>query len=69
MDELERDVFMESGGDDGKLFPEDPDVCPECGGVMRLVWDNNYGADADGRRGVRVEWYECRSCEYCPGVE
>lgn len=73
IEEMERmdkhDLFMESGGDDGQLFPDDPDVCPECGGVMRLVWDNNYGSDADGRRGIRVEWLECRTCGYCPPSE
>lgn len=60
------EVRLDCGADDGQLFPEDPDICPVCGGVMRLVFDNNYGADADGRRGVKISWMECRSCEHVP---
>jgi len=63
---FEKEIREESGADDGKLHPEDPDICPECGGTMRLVWDSNYGADADGRRGMCIEWMECKSCEYVP---
>ena len=61
----ERELREEMGADDTPDF-DGSDVCPECGGVIRLVTDNNYGADADGRRGMRVEWMECRNCEYTP---
>jgi len=62
---LEREMRDEMGADDGK-DAHDPEVCPECGGHMREITDNNYGSDADGRRGMKVRWLECARCEYVP---
>lgn len=25
-------------------------------------FDNDYGSDADGNRGIRIEWVECPNC-------
>ena len=60
----EWDIKMEKGGDDYRDI--EPDVCPDCGGDVVLMFDNDYGADADGRRGVRVEWLECPRCGFTP---
>ncbi len=35
---------------------------PECPGHFMLVVENNYGADRDGNRGIRMEWSECDVC-------
>ncbi len=60
-DRLEKlDVILECGGDD-EDYP-DPGSCPDCGGELVIASDPNYGADADGNRGIRVEWLECSVC-------
>lgn len=39
--------------------------CPECaaGTMQPGPWDE-YGADRDGRRGMRVRVYRCNNCNY-----
>ena len=64
----EQELREEMGADDTPDI-DDPDVCPECGGVIREVTDNNYGSDADGRRGITVKWLECRQCGYEPKIK
>ena len=39
-----------------------PVYCEDCGAQMTLIIDNHYGADIDGNRGIRAEWYECPDC-------
>lgn len=41
-----------------------PDACSECGARdwKCIGSDPNYGADADGRRGVMEREWECRNC-------
>ena len=41
---------------------ENPGICKYCGGTIVIVTDNNYGADADGRRGIKRQWLECSIC-------
>lgn len=60
----ELDWELEMGGDDYRDV--EPNICPDCGGIVELMFDNNYGADADGRRGIRIEWLECLKCGYQP---
>ena len=67
MDEFEARLIKqeeryEKGADDKYHFPDHPDVCEYCGGVVAIVTDNNYGADADGRRGIKVQWVQCMNC-------
>ena len=39
-----------------------PDTC-ECGGAWKCIYyDRDYGADADGRRGVEWREWECQGC-------
>ncbi len=44
--------------------------CPECmAGTMRPgPWDE-YGADRDGRRGIRFRTFQCCNCEYEEDVQ
>ena len=63
----EMDIRMEKGGDDQDC--DEPDYCPECETAMVLMEDKNYGADADGRRGIDISWQECPECGYTPKGE
>ena len=60
---IEQEERYEKGADDKYLFPDHPDTCKYCGGIIVIVTDNNYGADADGRRGIKRQWRECMNCE------
>ncbi len=42
--------------------PQQAPACQDCGKPMEHNIDHNYGADRDGRRGIRVEWWECPEC-------
>lgn len=45
-------------------IPE-PGICPECGEqTLFATGKENYGADADGRRGVMITNYGCSECGY-----
>ena len=59
-----KELMEEYGADDGNLYIDNPDNCPEpgCKGIIVVITDNNYGADADGRRGMKVQWKECDTC-------
>ena len=66
-DELtELEDRFERGAGDGRDFPDNPDTCEFCGGTV-VVMTDNYGADADGRRGITVQWLECDTCGEQPG--
>ena len=45
-------------------------ICPECGCTDFEVHTTIEGADADGRRGIKVTWLTCVKCGYelsnCP---
>ncbi len=42
--------------------------CPECGeGTLRFGGYENYGADADGRRGMPIPYFGCDRCGYEEG--
>jgi len=43
-------------------------VTIECTVYFNMVVDNNYGADADGNRGVRMEWAEDIEYDYSVNV-
>lgn len=38
-------------------------TCPECGNYGKFVREN-YGADADGNRGMIITYYECEECDH-----
>ena len=48
---------------DDRMVEAMPDEC-ECGARdwKCIGTDPNYGADADGRRGVMLREWECRNC-------
>ncbi len=54
--------------DDYDLYDNYPDeeweasLCEECDQPMIHIVDSNYGADADGNRGMYLDWWECGKC-------
>ena len=47
---------------------DDPVDCPypDCDGLIIVKVDRNWGADADGRRGMDMTYVECNTCERDP---
>ncbi len=41
---------------------QEPIICDECSSIMKYYIDYNYGADADGNRGIQIEYWECPEC-------
>ncbi len=57
------DEYLERGGDDYD-YPE-PGTCPECN--EQTLFPNgseNEFTDADGNRGMKVNYYLCSECGY-----